>query len=57
MIWGFGAKREDPYRVDEYKDGNAFAKEWQYEFADMLGVDEDEGYDEALTYWKRNHTD
>ena len=47
--------KKDPYNVQAYSSAQAFAKKWQYEFAEMLGCDEDEAYYEAQAYWKRYH--
>lgn len=51
----FGGNRQDRYHVEDYPDMHKFARDWQFEFADMLDCDEDEGYEEACDYWRQNH--
>lgn len=47
--------KKDRYNVQAYRNADDFAKKWQYEFAAVLGCDEDEGYYEAVAYWRKHH--
>lgn len=51
----FSRRKTDDYNVYEYDSANEFAEKWQYIFAMELGIDEDEGYYEAIDYWRKNH--
>ena len=47
--------KKDEFNIEDYTDMHKFARDKQYDFADMLDCDEDEGYEEACDYWRKNH--
>lgn len=55
LFFSSDKEKKDRYNVQAYSSAQAFAKKWQYEFAAMLGCGEDEGFYEALAYWKKYH--
>lgn len=55
LFWGKSRPSKGDFNVEDYDDMHKFADEWQFEFADILDCDEDEGYEEACDYWRKYH--